>query len=69
MARKKSTPVSQSGEAAPNIVIITGLSGSGMSAATNAFEDLGIFLRRQSSDHDVANVCPSGNGEPRWKGH
>ena len=43
MARKQNTPVSQSGEAAPNIVIITGLSGSGMSAATNAFEDLGYF--------------------------
>ncbi len=27
----------------PDIVIITGLSGSGMSAATNAFEDLGYF--------------------------
>lgn len=27
----------------PNFVIITGLSGSGMSAATNAFEDLGYF--------------------------
>ncbi|MEP7148265.1 MAG: RNase adapter RapZ [Acidobacteriota bacterium] len=26
-----------------NLVIITGLSGSGMSAATNAFEDLGYF--------------------------
>lgn len=43
MARKTSTPVSQSNQAAPNIVIITGLSGSGMSAATNAFEDLGYF--------------------------
>lgn len=43
MARKTSTPVSQSSQAAPNIVIITGLSGSGMSAATNAFEDLGYF--------------------------
>jgi UPF0042 nucleotide-binding protein len=31
------------GEGAPDIVIITGLSGSGMSAATNAFEDLGYF--------------------------
>jgi UPF0042 nucleotide-binding protein len=30
-------------EGAPDIVIITGLSGSGMSAATNAFEDLGYF--------------------------
>ena len=29
--------------AAPDIVVITGLSGSGMSAATNAFEDLGYF--------------------------
>ncbi len=28
---------------APDIVIITGLSGSGMSAATNAFEDLAYF--------------------------
>lgn len=35
--------MTQSGEAAPNIVIITGLSGSGMSGATNAFEDLGYF--------------------------
>lgn len=43
MARKTSTPMSQNSEAAPNIVIITGLSGSGMSAATNAFEDLGYF--------------------------
>src|SRR5215211_7353910 len=30
-------------EGSPDIVIITGLSGSGMSAATNAFEDLGYF--------------------------
>jgi UPF0042 nucleotide-binding protein len=43
MARKTSAPVSQNSETAPNIVIITGLSGSGMSAATNAFEDLGYF--------------------------
>ena len=27
----------------PDIVIITGLSGSGMTSATNAFEDLGYF--------------------------
>src|ERR1041384_1275609 len=27
----------------PNLVIITGLSGSGMSSATNAFEDLKYF--------------------------
>jgi RNase adapter protein RapZ len=27
----------------PDIVVITGLSGSGMTAATNAFEDLGYF--------------------------
>lgn len=43
MARNKSTPVPQNNEAAPDIVIITGLSGSGMSGATNAFEDLGYF--------------------------
>ena len=30
-------------DAAPEIVVITGLSGSGMSSATNAFEDLGYF--------------------------
>jgi UPF0042 nucleotide-binding protein len=30
-------------ESTPEIVVITGLSGSGMSAATNAFEDLGYF--------------------------
>src|SRR4051812_46692946 len=28
---------------APDIMIITGLSGSGMSSAINAFEDLGYF--------------------------
>jgi len=28
---------------APDVIIITGLSGSGMSSATNAFEDLGYF--------------------------
>ncbi len=30
-------------DATPDVVIITGLSGSGMSSATNAFEDLGYF--------------------------
>src|SRR5678815_1097482 len=43
MARKKSTEASEKRSAPPEIVIITGLSGSGMSAATNAFEDLGYF--------------------------
>ncbi|MEK6282256.1 MAG: RNase adapter RapZ [Acidobacteriota bacterium] len=38
MAKKKSKD-----EKSPEIVVITGLSGSGMSAATNAFEDLGYF--------------------------
>src|SRR6476620_5693806 len=33
----------RSQQAAPDIVIITGLSGSGMTSATNAFEDLGYF--------------------------
>lgn len=40
MAIKKQGPESAG---ASDIVIITGLSGSGMSAATNAFEDLGYF--------------------------
>lgn len=40
MATRK---IEQATEGAPDIVIITGLSGSGMSAATNAFEDLGYF--------------------------
>ena len=31
------------GAGAPDVFIITGLSGSGMSSATNAFEDLGYF--------------------------
>lgn len=43
MPRKKSTAASEKRNTAPEIVIITGLSGSGMSAATNAFEDLGYF--------------------------
>jgi UPF0042 nucleotide-binding protein len=33
----------ETSDATPDIVIITGLSGSGMSSATNAFEDLGYF--------------------------
>lgn len=33
----------ENSDATPDIVIITGLSGSGMSSATNAFEDLGYF--------------------------
>src|SRR5215218_7811577 len=33
----------QDNKAFRNLVIITGLSGSGMSSATNAFEDLGYF--------------------------
>ncbi len=43
MPRKKRTKEPESSQAASDIVIITGLSGSGMSAATNAFEDLGFF--------------------------
>jgi RNase adapter protein RapZ len=39
MAKSKKTSVKN----VPNFVIITGLSGSGMSSATNAFEDLGYF--------------------------
>lgn len=37
-------PITKSSrQSAPDIVIITGLSGSGMTSATNAFEDLGYF--------------------------
>ncbi len=44
MVRRKRKAVSSGSAAAiPDIVIITGLSGSGMSSATNAFEDLGYF--------------------------
>jgi UPF0042 nucleotide-binding protein len=43
MARKAQKVESGSLETTPDILIITGLSGSGMSSATNAFEDLGYF--------------------------
>lgn len=39
MPTKKQQPK----DGSPQIVVITGLSGSGMSSATNAFEDLGYF--------------------------
>ncbi len=39
--RRKKAEAAPAG--APDIVVITGLSGSGMSSATNAFEDLGYF--------------------------
>jgi UPF0042 nucleotide-binding protein len=40
---KKNIENREKSDATPDIVVITGLSGSGMSAATNAFEDLGYF--------------------------
>lgn len=40
---KENSPVKRKSKGPPDIVIITGLSGSGMTAATNAFEDLGYF--------------------------
>jgi UPF0042 nucleotide-binding protein len=43
MAAKKIAGKQHPNERAPEIVIVTGLSGSGMSSATNAFEDLGYF--------------------------
>ncbi|HEX2270421.1 MAG TPA: RNase adapter RapZ [Pyrinomonadaceae bacterium] len=43
MARKIKTPPPVEKNNVPDIVIITGLSGSGMSSATNAFQDLGYF--------------------------
>lgn len=36
-------PISQRQQKAPDIIVITGLSGSGMTSAVNAFEDLGYF--------------------------
>jgi RNase adapter protein RapZ len=42
MARKENIPPAAK-KTTPDIVIITGLSGSGMSSATNAFQDLGYF--------------------------
>jgi UPF0042 nucleotide-binding protein len=41
--KKKIAKNQENSNASPDIVIITGLSGSGMSSATNAFEDLGYF--------------------------
>src|ERR1051326_4713898 len=43
MADKKGDGKGSAQAGTPDVVIITGLSGSGMSAATNAFEDLGYF--------------------------
>jgi UPF0042 nucleotide-binding protein len=43
VARKRKKQPAQKPSAVPDIVIITGLSGSGMSSATNAFQDLGYF--------------------------
>jgi UPF0042 nucleotide-binding protein len=43
MARNKKKSPPTDNKHAPDIVIITGLSGSGMSSATNAFQDLGYF--------------------------
>ena len=43
MPRKRKTNSPASVSTIPDIVIITGLSGSGMSSATNAFQDLGYF--------------------------
>jgi UPF0042 nucleotide-binding protein len=43
MARQTKNPPAIEKNDVPDIVIITGLSGSGMSSATNAFQDLGYF--------------------------
>jgi RNase adapter protein RapZ len=43
MARKNKKKSTRKSSTAPHIVIITGLSGSGMSSAINAFQDLGYF--------------------------
>src|SRR5437763_6015650 len=41
--KKKTERKPENNHAAPDIIVITGLSGSGMSSATNAFQDLGYF--------------------------
>ena len=41
--KKKIIKDPEKSNSSPDIVVITGLSGSGMSSATNAFEDLGYF--------------------------
>src|SRR5947208_17144947 len=41
--KKKTERKPENNHAAPDIIVITGLSGSVMSSATNAFEDLGYF--------------------------
>src|ERR1700752_5395190 len=43
MPRKNTTTPAVEKDKDADIVIITGLSGSGMSSATNAFQDLGYF--------------------------
>jgi UPF0042 nucleotide-binding protein len=43
MTVKRQAVTNEPETSAPDVVIITGLSGSGMSSATNAFEDLGYF--------------------------
>jgi RNase adapter protein RapZ len=43
MKKQTKKTASKPTDNAPDVVIITGLSGSGMSSATNAFEDLGYF--------------------------
>ncbi|HJU91801.1 MAG TPA: RNase adapter RapZ [Pyrinomonadaceae bacterium] len=44
MARQTTNDPPEIRNNVPDIVIITGLSGSGMSSATNAFQDLGYFV-------------------------
>jgi UPF0042 nucleotide-binding protein len=41
--KDREAAVTSANNASPDVVIITGLSGSGMTSATNAFEDLGYF--------------------------
>ncbi len=54
--------------AVPAFVIITGLSGSGMSSATNAFEDLGYFCVDNLPLDDAFDVRPALAAERR-RGH
>lgn len=57
----------QGSEQLPNLIIVTGLSGSGMSSATDAFEDLGYFCVDNlpiTMISTFGRLLESQNGEP-----
>ena len=68
MAVRKKSPTNGAASGEPDVVIITGLSGSGMSSATNAFEDLGYFcvdnLPLTLLPTFAGLVCPADRNRP-----